>query len=170
MKGFTAAGRRVAAIKATGTGAGNDVWAYADCGAEMVLDFTDAGYPSTFKVPQAEIHACFEKLLAAANANPAIDVIIVELADGLLHHETSALVASRLFKQCVAHVLFAAGEAMGALAGVSRLSALGLKPVALSGLLSASKLASSEAEAETGVPVITKVRLEAPQIVGLLEQ
>lgn len=170
VKGFTAAGYRVAAIKVTGTGAGNDLWAYADCGAQMILDFTDAGYPSTYKVPQSEILACFEKLIAAADANPSIDVTVVEVADGLLHSETTDLVASGSFKHRVNQVLFAAGEAMGAVAGVDRLTALGIRPAALSGLLSASQLASNEAELETGIPVLTKAWLETPHIAGLLDK
>lgn len=168
VKGFTAAGYGVAAVKVTGTGAGNDLWAYADCGAQMILDFTDAGYPSTYKVSSPQILACFEKLISAADVNPSIDVTIVEVADGLLHSETTDLIASESFKNRVDHVLFAAGEAMGAVAGVDRLAALGIKPSALSGLMSASQLASSEAEAETGISVITKARLESPLIVGLL--
>ncbi len=168
VKGFTAAGYRVAAIKVTGTGSGNDLWTYADCGAELILDFTDAGHPSTYKVPQAEIQACFHRLLASVDANPAIDMAVVEVADGLLHGETAELVASPLFKQRVDHVLFAAGEALGAVAGVERLKALDIRPIAISGLLSASRLASSEAELETGISVLTKARLEAAQIADLL--
>lgn len=48
--GLAAAGLRVAAGKATGTGAGNDYNYFIDAGAHRVLDFTDFGYPSTFQV------------------------------------------------------------------------------------------------------------------------
>ncbi|MEM8814470.1 MAG: molybdopterin-guanine dinucleotide biosynthesis protein MobB [Pseudomonadota bacterium] len=168
VKGLSAAGYRVAAVKATGTGSGNDVWSYADAGAEVTLDFVDVGYPSTYRVPQIEIQACFDRLLAATRADDNVDVTVVEIADGLLHFETSDLVASAAFKRQVKHVVFAAGEAMGALAGVERLNRIGVTPLAITGLLTASGLAASEAETFTGVPVLTKTRLESPQIAKLV--
>ncbi len=168
VKGLTAAGYRVAAVKATGTGSGNDVWSYADAGAELTLDFVDVGHPSTYRVPQLEIQACFDRLLATTRADDNIDVTVVEIADGLLHFETADLVASAAFKRQVKHVVFAAGEAMGALAGVERMNRLGVKPLAISGLLTASGLAATEAESFTGVPVLTKARLESPQIAKLV--
>ena len=164
VKGLSAAGYRVAAVKATGTGSGNDVWSYADAGASLTLDFTDAGYPSTYRIPSLEIQACFERLLTRARADEGVDVTVVEIADGLLHFETSDLVNSVAFRREVKHVVFAAGEAMGALAGVERLRQAGIKPLALSGLLTASSLAASEAQAYSGVPVLTKAELEAPSI------
>lgn len=45
------------------------------------------------------------------------DVIVVEVADGLYQGETARLVRDPLFKQQVDKVVFAAGEALGALAG-----------------------------------------------------
>ena len=164
VRGLSAAGYRVAAVKATGTGSGNDVWSYADAGAALTLDFTDAGYPSTYRIPSLEIEACFERLLTRARADEGVDVTVVEIADGLLHVETSDLVNSVAFRREVKHVVFAAGEAMGALAGVERLRQAGIKPLALSGLLTASSLAASEAQAYSGVPVLTKAELEAPSI------
>ncbi len=164
VKGLSAAGYRVAAIKATGTGSGNDVWSYADAGAEVTLDFTDAGHPSTYRIPQLEIQACFERLITAARADDSVDVAVVEIADGMLHFETADLVNSMAFRREVKHVVFAAGEAMGALAGIERLRQAGIKPLAISGLLTASALAASEAQAHSGVPVLTKSELEAPSI------
>ena len=39
----------------TGTGAGIDVWLMSDAGADMVLDFTDAGFASTHRLSGAEL-------------------------------------------------------------------------------------------------------------------
>lgn len=168
VKGLTAAGHRVAAVKATGTGSGNDLWAYEDAGAARALDFTDAGYPSTYMVSRAEIQECFERLLSACLADPVIDVTVVEIADGLLHFETAELVASGAFANQVDHVVFAAGEAMGAAAGVERLRQVGIEPLAVSGVLTASTLAIAEAAAVTGVPVLCKSDLESPRIAKLV--
>ncbi len=169
VRGFTAAGYRVAAIKATGTGAGNDLWAYEDCGAALTLDFTDAGYPSTYKLPADQILECFETLLGVASSHAETDLIVIEIADGLLHPETSDLVSSVSFQQKVSQVIFSAGEAMGAIAGVERLNAMGICPVALSGVLSASKLSADEAVSQTGIPVMTKEELGAATVAALVE-
>jgi len=162
VKGLKGAGYRVAAVKATGTGAGNDLWAYADAGADLTLDFTDAGHPSTFRLPQHEINSCFERLLAICDAHPQPEVTVVELADGMLHPETADLVASTAYRTRVQSTLFAAGEAMGALAGVHMLASSGIEPAALVGLVTASKLAASEAERATGVRTLDKLQLENP--------
>ena len=168
VKGLSSAGLNVAAVKATGTGSGNDVWSYADAGAARTLDFTDAGYASTYKIPQDEIEACFECLIGVSLADDGVDVTVVEIADGLLHSETAELVASASFRRLVKHVVFAAGEAMGAVAGVEWLARLGIKPVGISGLLTASELAIKEAQAVTGTRVLTKAMLESPSIMDLV--
>ena len=168
VKGLGRSGCRVAALKATGTGSGNDLWAYEDAGATLALDFTDAGHPSTFKVARTEIERCLGHLLTSAHADQRIDIIVVEIADGLLHNETSELVVSNTFKRHVDHVLFAAGEAMGALAGVQTLHRLDVTPLALSGVVSASTLAATEAHRATGLPVLTKRDLESGNIAGVL--
>lgn len=160
-RGLTRGGYRVAAIKATGTGSGNDLWAYEDAGARLTLDFADAGFPSTFKVPHEQIKRCFLDLVSSAQARTDIDVILVEIADGLLHFETTELISSIEFKSTVDHVLFAAGESMGAVAGARTLESLGIQALAISGVVSASSLASLEAESATGLPVITKAELES---------
>lgn len=170
VKGLTAAGHRVAAVKATGTGSGNDLWAYEDAGAAKVLDFTDAGHPSTFRIPHGEIAECFEILVAACVADDAIDIVVVEIADGLLHFETAELVASERFRQQVHHVVFSAAEAMGALAGVERLREIGIEPLAVSGVLTASNLAIREARSVTGTRVVTKAELENPRVAKWFRQ
>ena len=49
-RGFAQSGQKVAAIKATGTGAGGDLWTFHDFGADHVRDFTDAGFATTYRI------------------------------------------------------------------------------------------------------------------------
>ncbi|WVJ71404.1 hypothetical protein FLP41_03630 (plasmid) [Paracoccus marcusii] len=49
--GLRRAGYRVAALKGTGTGAFGDLNEYADTGAHLVADFTDAGMVTTYQEP-----------------------------------------------------------------------------------------------------------------------
>lgn len=80
-------------------------------------------------------------------------MIVLEVANGAYQNETAALLASAAFRRQVDGVLFAAGEALGAVAGVSRLRALGLEVLAATGVLTASPLATREAAAALDVGV-----------------
>ena len=163
IRGLTSAGLKVGAAKVTGTGSGKDVWFMGDAGAKLVLDFTDAGYPSTFRATTAELEGILVTLtghLAAAG----MDAIVLEVADGLYQAETAALLNSPVFAGVVNNVIFAAADAMGAVAGVEWLRRKGLPVSAVSGLLTASPLAIIEAANSTGLPVLDKNRLRDASI------
>jgi hypothetical protein len=161
VKGLARAGLEVAAIKATGTGAFGDVHAYADAGATVVADFTDAGLVSTYRQPIPRIEAALGRLLAHVAARN-VDVAVVELADGILQAETSALLRSPTTRRLFDGFVFAGGDALGVAAGIDWLAGVGITPVATSGLVSRSPLAMAEAEAATNVPVVTRESLLDP--------
>jgi hypothetical protein len=152
IKGLCSAGLRVAAGKLTGTGSGGDLWTMHDAGASVVLDFTDAGHATTAGLDPAAVLDCANSILDHLEA-AAPDVIVVEIADGVLQRETRALLSEPRFVSRIDAILFAAGEALSALAGANWMTARGLPLVGLTGVLSASPLASREAAAETGLPV-----------------
>ncbi len=157
IKGLVKAGVSVGAAKVTGTGAGGDRWTLVDAGADPVLDFTDAGFASTYRVPSAQVESIMTQLcahLAAAGAG----FIVLEVADGLFQEETARLLASPTFAALVDGMVFTAGDALGALAGVEWLRRRHLPVLAVSGLLTASPLASREAAA-TGLPVLSQDQL-----------
>lgn len=160
IHGLSVQGHRVGAAKITGTGAGGDRWSMVDAGAIEAVDFTDAGYASTFKVPQREIEWILGTLVAHL-AEQGATAIVLEVADGLLQQETAELLESELFRRAVDSIFFAAGDALGAGSGVAWLKARDLPVVAVSGLLTASELACREAEAVTGMPIIDKPALSA---------
>lgn len=146
---------KVAAVKLTGTGSGGDCWLFRDAGADPVLDFTDAGYASTYNVPIEELERAGRLLLATlAAAEP--DFIICEIADGLLQQETHALIGSAFLKEAADSVLFAASDPISAAAGVHILALNGYEAAAISGLVSASPLAAAEAARATGNAVLTE--------------
>jgi hypothetical protein len=96
------------------------------------------------------------------------DVIVIEIADGILQRETKSLLQSRRFQQRIGSVLFASGDALGAAGGVAWLQSNGLEVAGISGLVSVSPLASREAEEASGVKVlgldVLKDPLRAPKI------
>ncbi len=163
-KGLTRAGYRVAALKVTGTGAGNDLWAYEDAGAVVTMDFTDAGHASTYRLAPQAIETCFAELVSTARRQADVDVVLVEVADGLLHRESLDLLTSDLCRRTCHKLVFAAGEALGAKAGVDTLEAAGLPVWGVSGLVTASELARREASAATGIRVLTREALESADI------
>jgi len=146
-------GLKVAAAKVTGTGAGGDRWKMVDAGADIILDFTDAGLTSTFGVSTQQLESTFHCLMDNLCAIEP-DVIVLEVADGLYQKETAALMASDFFKASVDEIVFAAGEALGAKKGTVILDQEGYTVCAVSGAINASPLAKSEAENELDLPVL----------------
>lgn len=167
VRGLTAAGLEVAAGKVTGTGAGGDPRLFEDSGAAAVLDFTDFGFASTYRLHHDEIRALLVSMVSELAATGP-DVIVVEVADGLFQQETARLVDDPLFEQIVNTVVFAAGEALGALAGQNLLTMKGLAPTVVSGRLTASPMAKAEAELALEVPVLGVDELASPQLAHLL--
>jgi len=153
IRGLAAAGLRVAAAKVTGTGAAGDTMLFADAGASPVLDFTDFGHASTYRLPAADVEQVLRRAIAAL-ARTAPDVIVFEVADGVFQRETGALLKSAAFRRAVHGIVFAAPDALGATAGVEWLEQRGLPVVAVAGVLTAAPLAAREAEEATHLPVL----------------
>ncbi len=169
IKGLVNAGLKVGAAKLTGTGSGCDTWLMIDAGADLVLDFTDAGYASTHRVPLRELETIVTTLTAQLQ-RAGVDVIVMEVADGLFQKETAALLCSPVFRETVNGIIFAAGDAMGAATGVNWLYDHDLPVIAVSGKLTAAPLVIRETEGATGLPVMSIEELSDPGIVDTLEQ
>ena len=170
IRGLHRAGKRVGAAKVTGTGAGGDVWQMMDAGAEEVVDFTDAGQASTYMLAPNEIEKVFVQLLSYLGCRQ-LDAIVIEVADGILQVETTELLSSPAFAFYCDRLVFAANDAMGAVAGVRWLQDKGIEVCAISGVLSAAPLAVREASSATGLPVLSKKALSDPDVaVALLEK
>ena len=159
--GLIRAGLKVGFAKLTGTGAGGDPWLLHDAGVSPVLDFTDAGYASTYMVPPAEIERILTTLVSRIQ-QAGVHAILLELADGLFQQETSRLLCSPLFRRLTDAILFSAGDAMGAAAGVDWLRRQRLPVAAVSGVLTTSPLQMREAVTATNLPVLGKAELSDP--------
>lgn len=162
ISGLTAAGLRVGGAKITGTGSGNDSNLLRDAGAALVLDFTDAGYTSTFGLDLPALEGILDAVQARMQAE-AMDVLVMEIADGLLQRETEMLLRSPYVRGRIDGCVFSSGEAMGAIAGVQWLEAQQLSVLALAGTITRSPLARSEAERATGLKAMGLDQLRDPQ-------
>jgi hypothetical protein len=154
-------GLRVGYAKVTGTAAAGDSSLVADAGAHPVLDFTDVGYASTYRVSPAAVEGVLSDLVGHLQGS-GVDVILLEIADGLFQPETAALVSSASFKRLIHGVLFAAQDAMGAAAGASRLCEAGHRVLALAGRMEAAPLQVREASAATRLPFLPRMGLSDP--------
>ena len=152
VRGGAGRGERIGVAKITGTGSGGDLWAARDAGAFEAIDFTDAGYPSTYKIGAAAILDIFDRLTATL-AERGAERIVVEIADGLLFKETADLVQSDLFAEKVDRIVLAAGDGMGAVASERMLQDYGYQAATLTGVFTSAPLALAEVAAAAAAPV-----------------
>ena len=167
IHGLVQSGLRVGAAKITGTGSGNDPGLLRDAGALEVLDFTDCGHASTAGLDIETLLGILHTVQARMQAH-AVDVLVLEVADGLLQRETAMLLRSPPFRQRVDGCLFSSGDAMGAVAGARWLLDHDLPLLALSGAMTRSPLAAREAADATGLSVLGLEQLRDGATVGEL--
>lgn len=153
VHGLATSGLSVAAGKATGTGAGGDPRMFTDAGASRVLDFTDFGFASTYRLAHDRVRALWSSMVCELSLDGP-DVVVIEIADGVYQQETARLLTDPAFASVVNHVVFAAADALGAVAGVQVLTDYDLPVLAVSGVVTASPLAAAEAGAVLDVPVL----------------
>jgi hypothetical protein len=167
VRGLKENRHRVAGIKATGTGSGGDLWKMKDMGADLTLDFTDAGFSSTYKIPNGEIEEGTFGLINYAEKRKC-DFAIVEIADGLQHEETASLIHSAKLRSRASGVVFAAYDSMGARGGYEMLEELGYKVLAISGQITRSPLAMRETAGVCDCPIYTPFEIQAGALVPIL--
>ncbi len=165
--GLVRAGYRVAALKATGTGAFGDFNAYVDSGAQVVADFVDTGMVSTYGEPLERIETGLETLLGYAGAQ-GCEVALIELADGVFQAETAGLLRTSGVRDGFDGILFAAPDAASAVGGCAVLRDMGIEPDVVTGMVGCSPLATLEAESAGGVRIVTKDTLADPAGAGAI--
>jgi hypothetical protein len=166
-RALTRAGFRVAAAKLTGTASNKDPRFYQSCGASPVLDFIDAGFPSTYLLDPDELFQVQRSLISALRATRP-DYIVLEIADGIFQRETMMLLQHEPFLEAVDHVFFAANDSLSAESGVRHLTIKHLPVRAVSGILTQAPLAVREAEGVTGIPCLSPAQIEAGAAFELL--
>ncbi|RLA33770.1 MAG: DUF1611 domain-containing protein [Gammaproteobacteria bacterium] len=167
VKGLVRRKLRVAAAKLTGTGAGADYRSLIDAGAEPVFDFVDAGYASTYRLDHATVWKVARTLCAHLTASRP-DVVVLEIADGLLQEETAALLARKSFNRRLDGVMFAAYDALGAQAGVAWLEQQKIPVIGVTGVLTNSPLMVREAQHATQLPVYATEALRRTNVAALV--
>ncbi len=152
VKALLRRGLRVAVAKLTGSVCQNDWCEWGATGAVDVRDFSDHGFPSTSRASETELVTLFETLLAASEpVGP--DIVVMEVADGILQRETRMLLSSEAVRRRVGGAVLAASCSSSALFGITQLGGLGHEVIAVSGLVTNSPLFVKEFSAISSIPV-----------------
>lgn len=168
VHGLKKQGKRVGYIKLTGTVYTKDADLCYDLGADVSIDFSQFGYPSTYLCSETDLLNLYESLLRnALEYQP--DYVIIEIADGLIQRETKMLLTNPRFMNTVDEVMYSAGDSLSAIQGVQKLNSWGILPMALSGMFTASPLLINEVREHLQTPVYNLEELvdaAAPQLIG----
>jgi len=160
IKGLTADGYNVAAAKVTGTGSGGDLWHFIDAGVKQAIDFTDAGYASTYLMSNRRLIKVFNNMLTHLSSKET-DVIVVEVADGILQGETKKLLESDEIIKSTTAMIYTAGDSTSAIYGANWLQSLGYEILAISGVVSSNPLGQGEVQTSISIPVLKKAEITA---------
>ncbi|MEO8146913.1 MAG: hypothetical protein ABI723_04705 [Bacteroidia bacterium] len=153
-RGLKTTGKKVAFIKFTGTCYTKDKDFVLDCGADVAVDFSDMGFPSTFMCSKKDLLNLYQSLInSLVKERP--DYIVMEIADGLLQRETNFLLKSKEFMSTIHSVVFSCGDSLSAFYGIQLLKEFGVTPAFISGLFTMSPLLIEEVKQNCSVPVLT---------------
>lgn len=160
IKGLVEKNLRVAACKVTGSVSERDCMEMLATDAHDVRDFSDYGFPSTYCCDQRELFGLFETMVAdSMQVDP--DIIVMEIADGLLQRETQMLLASPEVRARVRGLVLAAGCASSALHGIGEVNRLGHIVTAVSGLITSSPLFMRELASQIDIPICCSAQVDS---------
>lgn len=165
IKSLSSQGVRVAACKLTGSVSNRDQDEMKAAGALKVLDFSDYGFPSTYLMEKEPLMRLFSTIMADLETTRP-DIVVMEIADGILQRETRLLLEDNTLRRQLAGVVLAADNALSARYGVDLLTRLQHRILGVTGLLTSSPLCMREFAEISEVPVATSAGALGP--LGLL--
>lgn len=169
LHGLSRQGLRVAAGKLTGSVSNRDPDEMWSAEAVSVLDFSDYGFPSTYLADPSELSALWHEILAqSAETRP--DVLLMEIADGVLQRETAMILGDPEFRRRVTGVLLAADCSLSALGALAELRRLGYPVLGVSGAFTSAPLFVREFEARSEVPALSSTGAGAELALRVVDQ
>ena len=161
VNGLSSDGFIVTTAKVTGTGSGGDLWHFIDAGVSQAIDFTDAGFASTYLMSNEKVIKIFNNMLNhMLTQNP--DIMVIEVADGVLQRETKKLLESNEIVQATTAMIYTASDSTSAIYGTKLLEELGYDVIAISGVVSSNPLGIQEIEQSISAPVLNKSAISTP--------
>jgi len=149
------AGLRVAGAKFTGAGRYRDVLSYGDAGADVILDFVDAGLPSTV-VPESEFEQAMQ-YMSSRIAAAGVDVLVAEAGASPLEPYNGAA-AVRALKANVRCAVLCASDPYAVL-GVR--TAFGFEPDLVTGPTANTDAGIALVEKLTGLTALNLIRSDS---------
>jgi hypothetical protein len=168
-RGLKTTGKQVAFIKLTGTVYTKDIDYVFDCGADVAMDFSNVGFPSTYLVEKETILDIYQTLLNKIGEHKP-DYIVMEIADGLFQRETSFLLSEPRFMNTIHNVVFSCGDSLSVMAGLQVLNQWGIQPCMVSGRFTMSPLLITEVQDRMNVPVHTIDKIMTGELNAIFEQ
>lgn len=162
-------GMRVALLKVTGSVSQRDIFEFESTGVNYTADFSDYGFPSTYMSSPDELEALFAKMVEDAAASHP-DVVLVEIADGILQRETQILLQNKIAMKSSIGVILTAPCACSALTLTEKVKQIGYYPIAVSGIITNSPLFMQEFSQYDTTPVIDTKSGKAKFVETILER
>lgn len=169
VKGIKKAGMSAGFVKLTGTVCTKDRDLAYDNGADVVTDFGEMGFPSTYMCSEKELLNLYETLLTNIGASE-LDYVVMEIADGIYQRETEMLLNNKEFMSGIEAVIFSACDSLAAVQGVKSLQEMQISPSALGGLFTASPLLIREVQSKLQIPIFTIEMMAEGECMPLLER
>jgi hypothetical protein len=144
------AGYRVGGAKLTGVSLMRDTLSMRDSGAEVVMDFTDAGTVCTSPKTAAHVSRVILSELAAAE----VDVIVAETGDGIMgEYGVQAILGDSALRELSGAWVLCANDPVGASGGVRHLKeTYGIQVDVVAGPATDNRVGIRFVEREVGLP------------------
>lgn len=152
VRGLTQAGYRVGGAKLTGVSLMRDTLSMRDYGAEVTLDFTDAGIVCTGPDTAAQVARTLFAELSTRN----LDIVVAETGDGVMgEYGVQAILADTELRALAAAFVFCANDPVGVAGGVEHLqSDYGISVDLVTGPCTDNNVGVRFVERATGKPAI----------------
>ncbi len=140
------------------------------CGAHLVLDFLDIGYPSTYQCSLADLEHIFTVFKGYFSLS-GCEFLVVEVADGIFERETEMILHSQAIMKDIALFAFAASDSVSAYGGIRYLQQqYGLYPDFISGLIIADSLSMEELRSKLEVQFLENTQESRNNFLRIINQ
>ena len=156
INGLSKEGIKIAACKLTGSVSNRDKNELFSASADHIIDFSDYGFPSTYLCKKEELQALFKTMLAEIEKKSP-DVVVMEIADGVLQRETKIILKDKEIQSITKGVILAADSAPSALFSSEQLRKHGYSIIAVSGAITSSPLSSKEFKKNSDIKLVSSV-------------
>ncbi|MGH8372297.1 MAG: hypothetical protein ACRETO_06165 [Gammaproteobacteria bacterium] len=152
VRRLSQAGYRVGGAKLTGVSLMRDTLSMRDYGAEVTLDFTDAGIVCT----GADTAANVSRLIFSELSSRNLDVVVAETGDGVMgDYGVQAILADEELRGLMAGFVFCANDPVGVAGGVQHLrDTYGIGVDVVTGPATDNNVGVRFVESQVGLPAI----------------